>query len=95
MPHRLTPFTTKIQWITFAGMPMLIYRACKQTKVVSQTRYVQVAVCEKLSHDLDIPLEDLLARLPDPRGPARALLYRRDGPGIGPANTVEEVGGAK
>lgn len=91
MPFRLDQFRTKVQFITFAGMPNMIYRACQRTSTVSQTRYIQEAVCEKLARDLDEPLDHLLARLPEPRGHAAALLEPTGGPRIGPGNTVEHV----
>jgi hypothetical protein len=74
LPFRLDRFTAKIQFVTFAAMPSMIHRACQATGTVSQTRYCQEAVAEKLSRDLDIPLADLMARLPAPRGKAAALL---------------------
>lgn len=111
MPFRLDPerfpFRAKIQFTTSASMPSRIYKACVATGVVSNTRYCQEAVCEKLSRDLGIPLEDLLAELPAPRGPsahlydpaegtmARGRSVTEDQTGgtvrVGPANTVEEV----
>lgn len=91
MPHRLNQFRAKLQFVSFAAMPNMIYQACKATGTVSQTRYVQEAVCEKLARDLDIPVDHLYARLPAPRGPASALLVPPTGHRIGPANTVEEV----
>jgi hypothetical protein len=59
-----------ISFITFARMPSVVYHACVKTGTVSNTRYIQEAVCEKLSRDLGIPIADLLAELPPPRGPA-------------------------
>lgn len=91
MPFRLTEFTTKIQFITYAAMKWDIYKACLATGTVSQTRYCQEAICERLSRDLDIPLENLLARLPECRGRAAALFEPKNGPRIGPGNTIEVV----
>jgi hypothetical protein len=111
VPFRLDPerfpFRAKIQFTTSASMPHRIYKACVATDTVSNTRYCQEALCEKLSRDLDIPLEDLLAELPAPRGPAGHLYdpdegtMRRTRPvhedpsgGVvrtGPANTYEDV----
>lgn len=91
MPFRLDRFTGKIQFVTFAAMPSMIYQACKATGTVSQTRYCQEAVCEKLSRDLGVPLGELLAKLPPPRGKAATLMMPPGGPRIGPANTIEEV----
>lgn len=87
MPFRLNEFRAKIQFLTSAEMPSLIYRACVTTGTPSNTRYVQVAVAERLSRDLDIPVEDLLAKLP----PTRDMNGLRGQHAIGSANTVEEV----
>ena len=89
MPHRLNEWRAKIQFITFAAMPSMIHEACVKTGTVSQTRYVQEAVCEKLARDLGQPVENLLARLPEPRGKAAALLPAPVR--VGPANTSEVV----
>lgn len=91
IPHRLNKFRVKIQFVTFAGMPSMIYKACLATGTVSQTRYIQVAVCEKLARDLNMRLDDLLVMLPAPRGPATMLLPTKGKPRIGPANTIETV----
>lgn len=72
MPHRLNDLRAKIQFITFARMPSMIYRACIATDTVSNTRYIQEAVCERLSRDLGIPLDHLLAMLPPPKAAAAA-----------------------
>lgn len=74
MPHRLNEFRAKIQFVTSARMPSLIHRACLITGTPSNTRYIQEALCERLSRDTGIPLDDLLSELPPPRGPA-ALLF--------------------
>lgn len=94
MPFRLDEFTAKIQFITFARMPSLIFEACVKTGTISNTHYVQKAVCEALARDLDIPLEELLEMLPPHRGKAAALFdgnrkYVALRPGS--ANTVESV----
>ncbi len=97
MPFRLSEARGKIQFVTAAWMPYRIYQACRATDTVSNTVYVQRAVCEALSRDLDIPLDDLLAGLPPPRGPAQCLFDPKSHPMarvpsmIGPGNTVEEV----
>lgn len=70
MPWRLDEFRAKVSFTTSAEMPHLVYRACLATGTVSNTAYYQVAVCERLARDLDIPLDVLLARLPPRRGPA-------------------------
>lgn len=59
---------TKIQFITSVQMPSLVYKAVVKTKKPSQSVYIQHAVCEALSRDLGIPLEELLAQLPKARG---------------------------
>lgn len=91
MPHRLDRFRSKIQFVSFAAMPSMIYKACLKTQTNSQTRYIQEAVCEKLSRDLDIPLDNLLVMLPPPRARAAMLLPTKGPPRIGPANTIEAV----
>ena len=58
---------TKIQFITSVRMPSLVYKALLATGKPSQSVYVQHAVCDALSRDLGIPLEELLAELPKPR----------------------------
>lgn len=67
MPNKLDEFKACIQFITSAEMPSLIYKAVLATDKRSNTQYIQHAVCEALSRDLDIPLERLLDRLPPPR----------------------------
>lgn len=79
MPFRLDEFRAKIQFTTSARMPHDIYAACLATDTVSNTRYVQVAVCEALSRDLGIPLKQLLDALPTPRGPGSHLFDPQDG----------------
>jgi hypothetical protein len=73
VPFRLDEFRAKIQFITSAEMPSLIYKACLETGKPSNTVYVQHAVCEALSRDLGIPLDDLLDNLPTPRGRSATL----------------------
>jgi|SRR5215831_1224281 len=106
MPFRnLGEYVAKAQFATSAEMPRLVYLACLATGTPSNTAYYQTAVCERLSKDLGIPLDRLLANLPPRRGPA-AHLYdpdqhtmsrsvARDQTGgrfrVGPANTIEEV----
>lgn len=70
MPFRLNEFRAKMQFVTSAEMPSLVYKAVQRTGKPSNTVYIQHAVCEALARDLNIPLEDLLARLPEPKGPA-------------------------
>ena len=90
MPFRLNEHRAKVQFLTSAAMPNLIYRACLATETPSNTRYIQEAVCERLSKDLNIPLETLLAQLPPCRGMA-GVLHDRPVVRVGPGNTVEEV----
>lgn len=68
MPFRTNEFRTKIQFLTSAEMPSMVSEARQRIGVVSNTRYIQEAVCERLSRDLDIPLERLLDALPELRG---------------------------
>ena len=103
MPFRLEGYDrAKVQFTTASWMPAMIYRACLTTGVVSNTVYVQRAVCEALARDLDLDLDALLADLPTPRGPSahlddpahhsqRRYLDRNQPTMVGPANTVEEV----
>lgn len=111
MPFRLGkegfPNRAKIQFTTSLAMPHLIYRACKATGIVSNTVYCQHAVAHALARDLGIPVETILADLPEPRGPGKHLFDPNDGAMnrstniqydqaggtrfIGPANTIEEV----
>jgi hypothetical protein len=93
MPFRLNEFRAKMQFTTSASMPHRIYKACLKTGIPSNTVYIQHAVCEALSRDLDIPLQELLDELPPPRGRNKTLFDRRDGKvGIGPSGGIESVG---
>lgn len=107
MPFRLNEFRSKIQFTSSARMPSLIYRACLKTGTVSNTVYCQLALAEALSRDLGIPLEEIVAELPEPRGPAAHVFDPSEGKQarrrpvsvdqsggrvmIGPANTNESV----
>lgn len=101
MPFRIDkdqfPNRAKVQFTTSASMPHMIYRACIATGTVSNTVYIQRAVAAALARDLNIPLEQVMADLPPPRGPSGHLWdpeehgMRRMPVRIGPANTVEEV----
>lgn len=91
MPHRINEFRAKIQFITFAAMPSMISEACQKGFAISNTVYVQHAVCEALSRDLGIPLDHLLAKLPEPRGKAAVPFGADRKPMWGPANTIETV----
>lgn len=77
-PFRLSEFTAKVQFTTSAEMPSMVYRACLKTGTVSNTAYIQEAVAERLSRDLDIPLQRILDNLP-PRRNAAAHLFNPDG----------------
>ena len=85
MPWRLRDDTTKIQFCTAYWMPFRVYEACVATDVVSNSRYYQLAVCEKLARDLNLDLDDLIATLPPPRSKAKHLFNP------GSARPVEEV----
>ena len=78
MPHRLDEWTKKVQFVTARRHPYLIYLACLKTETVSNTRYIQEAICERLSRDLGIPLDDLLDELPPPRSKAKHLFGHDD-----------------
>jgi hypothetical protein len=77
MPFRLDEkygeFRAKIQFTTAAWMPYKIYQACLKTGILSNTRYCQLAVCEKLAKDLDLDLDELVSQLPRARTVANHL----------------------
>lgn len=68
MPFRLGPGRTKIQFLTSAEMPSLIFRA-REAAGISQTRYVQLAVCRQLARDLGLDYDELVSHLPEYKGP--------------------------
>lgn len=79
---------------------MLVYEACLKTGIPSNTIYYRLAVCERLARDLNLNLDELLARLPVPVSNAAHLFdpYQPHPLGIssrsgyrGPANTIEDV----
>lgn len=74
MPFRLDEHRAKMQFVSSARTPSLVYEACLRTGIPSNTVYIQHAVCEALSRDLGIPLQDLLDDLPPPKGSAFYLL---------------------
>lgn len=82
MPFRLTEkyqgVRAKIQFTTSADMPYQIWQACVATGTRSNTVYIQKAVCEALSRDLGIPLEDLYAKLPIPLANSGHLYHPDD-----------------
>lgn len=73
MPFRLNEFRAKIQFIVPNNFPALVYKACLATDTTSNTRYLQLAVCEALARDLDMDLDELIESLPPTRGPSAAL----------------------
>lgn len=85
MPWRLTETTAKVQFVTGHWMPYRVYEACVKTGVVSNSRYYQLAVCEKLARDLGLNLDELIAQLPPPRSKAKHLFSP------GPGTPIEEV----
>ena len=76
MPFRLDEQRAKIQFVTSARTPSLVTKAAIATGRPSNTVYIQHALCEALSRDLGIPLEDLIEELPPPQGMAAALFGR-------------------
>lgn len=79
MPYRLNEFRAKVQFTTSAAMPSMIYKACLRTGIVSNTVYCQIALAEALARDLGIDLDEILADLPEPRGPAKHLYDPTEG----------------
>jgi hypothetical protein len=73
MPFATNEFRTTVKFATMARMPSLIYQACLNTLTPSNTRYIQEALCMRLSKDLGIPYESLLAELPPTRTNSAAL----------------------
>lgn len=88
---------TCIQFRCPTDWPNRIYNACVKTQTVSQTRYIQEAVCEKLARDTGQDLDELLDLLPAPRGRAKSLFDASRGrkapttTRVGSADTIEEV----
>jgi hypothetical protein len=78
MPFRLNDLRAKIQFVAPASFPNLIYQACLATDTVSNTRYLQEALCDALARDLGLDRDDLMEQLPTPWGPA-AVRRPRDG----------------
>lgn len=94
MPFRLDEHTAKIQFMTSARTPSLVYKACIVTGLPSNTAYIQRAVAEALSRDLKIPLQTLLDELPPLRGASTVLFggtRKAVNHGPGPGNTVQQV----
>jgi len=59
------------------GFPSLIYQACLNTGTLSNTAYIQDALCEALARDLGMSVEDLKAQMP-PRRTRSLHLYNPD-----------------
>jgi hypothetical protein len=91
MPFRLDEFRAKIQFIAPARFPSLIYRACLATDTVSNTRYIQEAVCTRLARDLGLDEQELLDSLPTPRGSAGVRFGPDRKPVPVPSRPNEEV----
>lgn len=91
MPFRIDEHRAKIQFITSREMPSLVYKAAVRTNKVSNTVYIQHAVCEALSRDLGIPVEDLIAALPPARGSAATIFGSAGKARRGMQATNEEV----
>jgi hypothetical protein len=92
MPFRLNDERAKIQWVTYAEMPHQIYQACLAKGTVSNTRYIQEAVCKALAEDLGIPYTSLLSRLPPSKGNAATLFDKdRKAAARGRHHTQEQV----
>jgi|KBSMisStandDraft_5_1062788.scaffolds.fasta_scaffold84038_3 hypothetical protein len=88
MPFRLGEGRTKMQFLTSAEMPSMCFDACSVTGTPSITRYIQIAVCERLAKDLGEDLDEMLSRLPPTRPTVGEF---NDHKMVGPANTYEEV----
>ena len=94
-PEKYGEYRAKIQFTTAAWMPYQIYQACLATGILSNTRYCQEALCERLARDLDLDLGHLLSQLPkgrtvntrlwDPRGEDTLL------PGTAPKSGVRNA----
>jgi hypothetical protein len=80
-----------MQFVVPARFPNLVYKAAKKRGVVSNTRYLQEALCAALARDLDIPIEQLLLELPPPRGAATRLRKRGKIPDRGRDYVIETV----
>lgn len=74
MPYRLTEHRSKIQFVTHASVPSLIFRAAQAVGLPSNTAYIQRAVCEALARDLGLDLDDLIDLQPPHKGLAQVLI---------------------
>lgn len=90
MPFRLAPEypvpRVKMQFVSSAEMPYLIYRARLATGYDSATKYIQHRLCAAIAADLDLDYDTLLSRLP----PGRKNDLTRPIP-LRHGNTDEEV----
>ena len=77
MPFRLNDETAKIQFVTSAETPHLIYRACLATDTGSNTAWLQRAVAKALAADLGLDEAELLGHLPDTSGSGYYLRHRQ------------------
>lgn len=68
------PAKGKIQFVTSARMPYLIYQACLRTGHRSISVYCQHALADALARDLDLDREQIVAELPPPRTRSAALM---------------------
>lgn len=73
MPFRLDENRRRIQFVTSARMPSLVYEAAVATGIGSNTGYINQALCRALAEDLGLDLETLLDELPEPISNSRVL----------------------
>jgi len=64
--HYPTP-RVRMQFVTSAEMPYLIYSARLATGYDSATKYIQHRLCEAIADDLGLDLDTLVSRLPPGR----------------------------
>lgn len=76
--HQLDESKTRIQFITSAEMPYLIYQACLKTGHPSMTVYCQHAIIDALARDLDLPVDEMVAKLPTNRSRNKHLHHPDD-----------------
>lgn len=88
MPFRLNEFRGKVQFVTSAEMPSLIFKACKVTNTRSNTVYCQRAVARALATDLGLDYDELIAKMPPSRTTNTDFTGHRQ---VGPGNTYESV----
>jgi hypothetical protein len=73
MPYHGLDHKAKIQFVAPPNFPSLIHKACVETDTVSNTRYIQEAMCARLARDLGLDEQELIDSLPPSRGMAAAL----------------------